>query len=375
MLPRSRPGLLFAHMTLLCAVLAATAQQPPEFPLRVRETVPVTGDTGPGFIHPIKCDTKGNFYVRFGDPLGRHMSTPVTKISPEGRVETAFRLEAAPGLDADTTFDDFAVDARGRVYLLTERFTKEKEFEKLILAYDSEGKFSTSILLETFFAVGQLAVFSTGELLATGEKLECKGGECESTGRVFTGVFDRQGRLVQEIQLPDDIGGNQEEAKPSPPKEDEDQTPPTPEARSEPAGGTSKLSSEAFSRALDLGNAVAADDGNVYVMRATANPLIYAIAPNASVVRRWVIAAPSEHAGASTLQVAGGRLVVMFIERYPTGKFKRDVFVVANLETGDTIANYVGTPGSSATGCYTPDGFLLFGWEKDRLVIRRTYPY
>src|SRR3989338_141754 len=358
MLPRSRPGLLFAHMTLLCAVLAATAQQPPEFPLRVRETITVTGAPSAGFTWPIKCDTKGNFYVRFGDPLGRHMSTPVTKISQEGRVETAFRLEAAPGLDADTTFDDFAVDARGSVYLLTERFTKEKEFEKLILAYDSEGKFSTSILLETFFAVGQLAVFSTGELLATGEKLECKGGECESTGRgltrafffpgknapggeppgrVFPGVFDRQGRLVQEIQLPDDIGGNQEEAKPSPPKEDEDQTPTTPEARSEPAGGTSKLSSEAFSRALDLGNAVAADDGNVYVMRATANPLIYAIAPNASVVRRWVIAAPSEHAGASTLQVAGGRLVVMFIERYPTGKFKRDVFVVANLETGDTI--------------------------------------
>src|SRR3989338_4203926 len=331
MLPRSRPGLLFAHMTLLCAVLAATAQQPPEFPLRVRETVPVTGDTGPGFIHPIKCDTKGNFYVRFGDPLGRHMSTPVTKISQEGRVETAFRLEAAPGLDADTTFDDFAVDARGRVHLLTERFTKEKELEKLILAYDSEGKFSTSILLETFFAVGQLAVFSTGELLATGEKIECKGGECQSAGLTFTGIFDRKGRLVQQMELSDDIETSPEEPKAPP-----------------------------------------LDDGDVYVMRASSNPIVYALGRDGSVVRRLVIATPSEHATAAALQVAGGRLVVIFTERNPAGKFRRNVFVVANAETGETIAHYADALGSSAPGCYTPDGFLLFAGEKDRLVIRRT---
>jgi len=362
-------------MTLLCAVLAATAQQPPEFPLRVRETITVTGAPSAGFTWPIKCDAKGNLYVRFGDPLGRHMSTPVTKISPEGRVETTFRLEAAPGLDADATFDDFAVDARGRVYLLTERFTKEKELEKLILAYDSEGKFSTSILLEPFFAVGQLAVFSTGELLATGEKIECKGGECQSAGLTFTGIFDRKGRLVQQMELSDDIETSPEEPK-APPLDDAEDRPATPpEAQSGPPAGTAKVSSEGFSRALSLGSAVAADDGNVYVMRASSNPIVYALGRDGSVVRRLVIATPSEHATAAALQVAGGRLVVIFTERNPAGKFRRNVFVVANAETGETIAHYADALGSSAPGCYTPDGFLLFGWEKDRLVIRRTYPY
>ncbi len=375
MLLRSRCWLLFLHWALLCGGLPTAAQQPPEFPLRLRETIPVAGDTGAGFTWPIKCDSKGNLYVRFSDALGRHMSTPVTRILLDGRVEAAFRLDAAPGFHADDTFDDFAVDSRGRVYLLTERLTEGKDFESLILAYDSDGKFSSVIKLERFFSGDKLAVFTTGEFLATGEKLDCKDGECQSTGHTFTGIFDRQGRLVQEMELPDDIEARPNEPKAPPLDAAADRPAALPAAQSEPPAGTAKLSSEGFSRALSMGSAVAADDGNVYVMRATPDPIVYALGRDGSVVRRLVVVAPSEHASAAAFQVAGGRLVVIFTERNAAGKFRRIVFVVADAETGEPIAHYVTAPGTSATGCYSPDGFCLLGSDKGRLVIQKTYPY
>ncbi len=337
---------------------ALSAQQPPELLLRVRETVPISAEDAVAIMHPIKCDSRGNLYVRYTDPVGRHLASPVMRISREGKRTAEFRLEAAPGFENAGTFDDFAVDLRGKVYLVANRVIREQplKVEQVIVGYESDGDHDSTIKLEAFFQPAQLAVFLSGEFLASGEKLTETNADIQAGGKPFTGIFDRHGALVAEVTLPDDVEAEQ---------------------GAEPKLGETpqRLPVAEFRRALSEGNAVAAEDGNIYLMRATSKPLIYVVSPRGDVVRRLVITPPAEHARAITMQAAAGKVVVMFVERHASGRFKRHVFAVADWHTGETIAHYVDTPEiGGALACYTPNGFTFLGSKDDQWVIRTTHP-
>lgn len=371
--PPSRIGFVIPAV-LLMVVLALSAQEPPMLPLRARTSVTAAADHSIAIMLPAKCDARGNVYMRSHQPL-RALAAPVSKITRDGKRAAVFTLASAPGFE-EGMFVDFAVDLRGKVYLLAMNKTGIA-----IVAYDSDGDYDSTIEPEGLFGAAQLAVFPSGEFLASGEKLEER---YYGTGEPFTAIFDRNGKLIKELSLAQDIwkespsGDGSEKVTPSEDGEEGEKDAPLPQdAQAETPEGAVSIEKEQFSRALSVGVAVAADDGNVYLMRATPDPLIYVIAPGGTVLRRLVIARPSEHSEPSTLHVAGGKLVVQFSEYDPAGKFKRTVFAVANAETGETLSYYVTGPEvGGALACYTPNGFTFLGSNvAGQLILITTYPY
>ncbi|MFQ5777102.1 MAG: hypothetical protein ACE5IP_03755 [Terriglobia bacterium] len=323
---------------------------------------------------PVKCDARGNLYIRSHQPL-RALAAPVSKITRDGKRAAVFTLASAPGFE-EGMFGDFAVDIRGKVYLLA-----MNKKGVAIVAYDSDGGYDSTIKPEGLFGPAQLAVFPSGEFLASGEKLDER---LYGTGEPFTAIFDRNGKLIKELSLPQDIwkqppsDDGTEKVTPSEDGEADEKDAPLPQdAQGETPEGAVSIEKEQFSRALSVGMAVPAEDGNVYLMRATPDPLIYVIAPGGTVLRRLVIARPSEHSDPSTLHVAGGKLVVQFSEYDPTGKFKRSLFAVANAESGETLSYYVTGPEvGGALACYTPNGFTFLGSNvAGQLILITTYPY
>lgn len=370
-----------------CAILltaqALPDQQPPQLSPRVRSTRPVPGQEAEGFLQPIKCDARGNIYVRLG---GSFMTTPVARIARDGSSVKRFSLADAPRFDRHDTFSDFAVDLRGNVYLITTRLASREgtrrdeaeQFEQVIVAFDSDGKYSSTVKLEALLKLEHLAVFPSGEFFVYGEKANMGEGHLVPTGRPFTAIFDRQGRLIKELALADDIEGESKSAMTDPL-----QVPPAERQSLESGGETraggktkQKLSATDFGIALSLGKAVPAENGNIYLMRATRDPIFYAIAPNGSVVHQFVVAAPEGATRPISFHIGGGRIVVMFMESGPRGSFKSHRFVVANAETGEALYQFAG-PRELGGGfaCYTPNGMVFLGDDGHQLVLRETYPF
>lgn len=351
--------------------------------LRVREAVPVKGPPTPFLLLPHKCDVKGNLYFRAVDPRGDPLASPVTRFSPHGEDVVVFRLEDAPGFQADSQIDAFAVDLRGNVYLLAfkhqaqagEETQESGEVEQVIVVYDSKGRYEAAIELEAFFHPGQLVVFRSGEFFASGIKID---ENVQLTGEPFAAIFDERGKLIKELSLTDDIEAEPEQKEPAELPPVSGQAIESESNQAESAESSGKLPQEQFRRAISLGAAVSAEDGNVYLMRATPDPIIYAIARDGIVVRRLVLPRPSDNAHpSSTFHVAGGKVVVVFTERDSSRAFRGHVIVEASAETGEVLAHYSLPPEiGGALACYTPNGFTFLATDElGQLVIKRTFPY
>jgi len=244
-----------------------------------------------------------------------------------------------------------------------------EDVEEVLVLYNSEGRYDSTVKLQTLFHPAQFAVFSSGEILASGIKIS---PDRKLTSQPFVAIFDQQGRIIKELTLMDDIQGQNDTAEPATETSGRLSQARNPDA----AKAEGKLTTDAFKAAMTLGVAVAASDGNIYLMRATRQPVIYVVARDGTLVRRLAIAAPSENAEpASVLQVAGGKVIVEFIEREASGNFRRDVIVVANAETGEPMARYIAPPEvGGALACYTPDGFTFLTRKAGGMVMKRTYP-
>jgi hypothetical protein len=338
----------------LVVVVSLSAQEPPRLPLRLKETVAVPQQRAVPISGPIKCDAKGNIYLRSYLPRTNPLAAPVMKISTEGKRTAEFKIDSAPGFEG-ALVDDFAVDLRGKVYMLSIKGKDELD----IVAFGPDGKYDSTIKLDLLFMPGQLAVFRSGEFLVSGEKID---ENRQPVGEPFTALFSRNGRLVKELSLPEDVKKEVDSSQ---------------EEKSDAASTPVKQESGEFARAISLGHAAPADDGNIYLMRATSTPLVYVISPAGTVLRRLTVEPPSRNSTPVAMKVAGGRLAVLFAQYYPTADFQQHLLSLINAETGEAIAHYVSTPEiGGALACYTPDGLIfLAGTKTGDLVIRHDYPY
>jgi len=323
-------------LALLLAADVLAAQQ--TIKLRVTETIPVPGVWVGPIMVPVKCDAKRNIYYR-GYQRGNPMAAPVVKISAEGKHGPVFALDSVPGFEGGP-FKDFAVSLRGGVYLLAGR-----EKEQVIVSFDEDGKYISTIKLESRFAPAQIASFPSGEFLVTGMELRLA-KEGVPSGEPFTAIFDGRGELTKRLDLPDDV-------KPAArPKEGEDPNP-----------------------AISLGMAMPGDDGNIYSMRFASPPVVHVISPGGEVLRRMAIAPPAGNFRAITMKVAGGKLVVQFEENDPATDIAQRVFSLLDAETGEKILDYEPAPEvGGAFACYTPNGFTFLAHQGRQLVIQRVVP-
>lgn len=338
-------------MALLLPNQLGFAQETPRLTLAVRQKVQIPDEFSLPVILPVKCDGSGNLYVRWYNSA-TVTAAPVAKYSPEGKRLATFNLRSVPGFEKAYS-SDFAVGLRGEVDFLATQ-DRDDEYEVHIVGFRDNAHHDWTTKLPSLFVPDQLALFPTGEFLASGKKL---GEKQKVSGQPFTAIFGRNGEMVKEVRLPGDIGA----AKKDVPAE----------AGSAPTGEHGDVN-----EAISLGQAVPAEDGNVYLMRAASEPLVYVISPGGEVLRRMVVRPPSDGLRPETMKVAGGKVAVLFGGRKAGEKGWNSIVAVVDAETGEKFADYRASPElGGALACYSPNGFTFLGSsETGSAVIQFAVP-
>ncbi len=325
---------------IVLPILAVFALQPvasqdlPGIKLRVKDTAVIEGQAFASFMVqiPVKCDAKGNVYFRM-----HHMTDfygqPVTKVSREGKLAGEFSIRSAPEFEEGGTYD-WVVSPEGEVFLLGAKSVEERH----IVKFSPDGEYDSAFLLEPYLEPRHIAVFPSGELLISGGELSPR--DREPTGKLLLALYDRRGKFLREISLPRDVEN---------PKEP-------------PAGESESASAAKEGYVLTHSTAVAAEDGNMYLMRATTSPVVYVISPAGAVLRRLVIPPPEQELRVNTMKVAGGRIAIQFLQVDSEGRTEKHIFLMVDAVTGEKFANYLSTPEiGGAWACYTPEGFTFLG--------------
>lgn len=325
-----------------CGVAAAQAP-PPRLELRADHTTQVPSLSATPVMSPVFCDGDGNIYMR-GYAFPNPAAAPVTKIYEESGKTVALDMNAVPGLRKNLPLEAYGVGQKGEVYVLV--FPNADELD--LVEFDDDGKYDATEKLELMLQPFQLVPFASGELLVAGEKLG--GKDQPPTGEPLTAIFDRNGKLLKILSLP----GKAKKAAGFKPQ----------------AGGPN------FDPSLSLGVAESSDDGNIYLMRATASPVIRVISPGGETLRTLKVQPPTKTARALALKAAGGKVIIEFGEPAEQGEFTTTVYSQIDALTGKTEIEYT-TPASlgGAFACYTPNGFEFLSSAGGHLTIVHASPH
>lgn len=303
------------------------AQEGPRLTLAVKETVVIPSQAAAPLLLPVKCDPAGNLFFRRYQVINT-LGAPVTKIAPDGKRTVVYDINSVPGFQGKK-FDDFGIGFRGEVYMLAFR----SKDELAVVEFDQDGMYRSKTRLSPLFQPAHFVPLASGQFLVSGTKLSEENQQ--PTGKPFTAIYGGDGELVRELTLP----GDSESA----------------------TAGDAPLN-----RAVVLGTLAVAEDGNIYLLRASDRPLVHVISPAAVILRILVITPPLPNSRPITMKVAGGRVVVMFEQDNPTGEMAEQVFSVVNAETGEKLADYWSPPEiGGAFACYTPDRFTFIGVTSD----------
>ena len=126
------------------------------------------------------------------------------------------------------------------------------------------------------------------------------------------------------------------------------------------------------SEAVDKSVAITADDGLVYLMRASSPATVYAISDAGDVVRRIVVSAPTGTGSPDFgIRVVKNRLVVQFRRTCEgdvgTDSCRSSTYAVVDATTGQKLAAYESDREAAGTlACYAPDPdrFFIFSGRK-----------
>lgn len=354
-----QPGLL---LFFVWVPMCAEAQSSQEIPLRVRSAIAVTGEFAGIFMMPLKCNSKGDIYVRGYQP-GDILAAPVVKFSNEGKRVAAYSLRSVSGFEKAGDAVNFEVTPRGEVFLLVTKSATERG----LVRFHEDGRFDKYIPLDAFFDPNHIAAFSTGELLITGIRFSQE--KPTAPGEPLTALFDRSGRLLRELRLEGDVNFEEKEsAKTAVPTE----SGPEKVLEIRDTGEEDRYS------AVTLGAAFAADDGNVYLLRAGKAPLLYQVTAGGE-TKPISIPPPREGFRLLSIKVAGGR-AVLALEESGGGSQRRpapprQLLSLVDLATGEKLLDYVVPAGTGAFACYSPDALTFLGsGQNQTLTLKKLTP-
>lgn len=348
---RSRSAVLCLTCFLFPVLAIAQAQSNSAsgvvpLPLTVKNEVAIRPSQGGILMMPVRCDGRGNVYLRGYVPHDV-MAAPVIRVSPEGDKATAFNLRSAAGFErADV--EDFAINPRGDLLLLAYKTVEERA----IVRMQDSGQVESAVILDQQFDPSRFAAFSSGEFLITGTRGE---KSAEDTHRVpLTGLFDRAGKLLKELNLEKDYSSLAPSASsPSSGRSADDEDPNSP---------------------LSLGLLTGGDDGNVYIFRASQPAIVFVINPAGEIVRRLEFSGPEDGFRAETMKVAQNRIAIQFEEaKPPRDKPARRFISVFDAISGEKFADYA--PGEKIGGafaCYSPEKFVFIGTDSARQFTIQT---
>jgi hypothetical protein len=306
-------------------------------PLVAASTLPTTikFEGYRNFALPSFCDEKGNSYVKLLES-GMGMAGPIFRISEKGLVEAEFDTTGTLG-------NTFAARPNGGI--ATARLDGKT---KVIDNFGPDGKREAEVRLEQppipFFPM-QIAVFPSGGILLAGSQYR-------ASDQASTAVYDHEGHLIKQLVLEGDA-------------ELEHAIPPVDKKSSHvPLADRTSISRSV---------AITGDDGNVYLLRATSPPTVYAISSTGEVVRKIVVQGPTGVAWPKFgIRVIKNRLVVEFYRECSSpldiSSCKGTVFSILDASTGRPLVNYaLEETAGDPIACYAP--------EPDRFFMFQDAPY
>jgi hypothetical protein len=329
--------------------------------LRATSTMNVASEMGGAFMSASKCDAEGNLYIR-KFAMDRPLLGPVVKIDPEGKRTALFDPAAFSQLALDRA-DAFSPAPDGGLYQIAQSGVLQPRI--YVLHFSSDGSPASPTRLDADFEVYTFAAFPDGNFLLSGVQHD---PENRNRSRNFTAVFSADGRELAELSFQEPRQQPQTPAKTgakSDPIADRKNAPKKELQESEWWNDTEKPSR------LDLADAEAGNDGNLYVMRASSPALVYVIAPSGKILRTLKIAAPVRGAVASAFHVSENRLAISFWNE----ESQSQTVVVADAQTGRKIASYADPAGlGTSFACYEANAgvftFLMLGEGNALEVIR-----
>ena len=323
----------------------APARTIPAIALHETSRKSIASEMGGAFMFPAKCDVGGNLYIR-KFATDRPLLGPIVKVDPEGKRVALFDPVAVSQLKFDRA-DAFSPAPDGGLYQIAAVGAANPQI--YVLHFSPDGSPATPTRLDADFQPSQFAAFANGNLLVSGFQHDPQNKS--DPGRPYTAVFSADGRVLAQLSL---------------------EPPP------EPAHTTAKSAvkpaisdSRASTPTLDLSDAEASPDGNIYVLRRSSPALIYVISSAGNILRTLKIKSPAFGLMPNTFHVSANRVAVSFWD----DNTSTQALVVTDAQTGRRIATFsdAGALGPSFA-CYSADEgvftFLHLGEGNTLEVIR-----
>jgi hypothetical protein len=284
----------------------------------------VAAEMGGAFMSPSKCDADGTLYIR-KLATDRPLLGPVVKIDADGKRTALFDPAAFSQLSLDRA-DAFSPALDGGMYQIAQAGVLKPRI--YVLHFSSDGSPSSPTLLAAELEVYTFAAFADGNFLVSGVKRDVQNKR--DNGRNFTAVFSADGRelaqlIFQEPRREDGKAATKLETKLGM------------KAVAAPAA-TPPIDAASAAPALDLSDAEAGSDGNLYVLRGSSPALVYVIASSGKIMKTLKLAAPAKSGPPSAFHVSGNRLAISFWNDESQGQ----TVIVADAQTGRRISTYAG---------------------------------
>ncbi|PYX33822.1 MAG: hypothetical protein DMG80_04685 [Acidobacteria bacterium] len=346
-------GVLTCFSLIFCSGLAAQTKPLPRtfsatnvssIALTETSRQSIASEVGGAFMFPAKCDGDGNLYIR-KYATDRPLLGPTVKIDSKGKRVSLFDPASFSQVKLDRA-DSFSPAPDGGFYQIAAVGIDHPQI--YVLHFSPDGSPSTPIRLDADFQPFQFAAFANGNLLASGFQRDPQ--KKDDPGRSFTAVFSADGRLLAQLAL---------------------EPPPYFAHATQPAGKSGVSGSQASRPTLDLSDAEAGIDGNIYALRRSAPALIYVISPAGTVIKTLNAKSHVPSLMPSAFHVSANRIAIAFWD----DKTKSQTIVVTDAQSGRGIATYsdAGTLGPSFA-CYSADDgvftFLHLGEGNTFEVIR-----
>jgi hypothetical protein len=315
------------------------------FALHTSSTMNVASEMGGGFMNGSQCDADGNLYIR-KLAMDRPLLSPVVKIDAEGKRTAWFDPVAFSQLQLDRA-DAFSPAPDGGLYQIASAGILKPRI--YVIHFSSDGSPSSPVRLDADFEPHGFAPFPSGNLLVSG--IERDLGDKTDAGRPFTAVFSADGRLLAQLSFEPPPGLGDSSVK--------------------SAGTTPVRESPKSMPGVDLSEAEAGADGNIYALRRSSPALVYVISPAGKILRTLKVSAPVTGVMPDAFHVSKNRMATSFWNDHDQSR----VLVVSDAQTGQEIASYSGAaePGESFA-CYSADDgvftFLHLGEKNELEVIR-----
>ena len=326
--------------------------------LHASSTINVASEMGGAFMSSSKCDADGNLYIR-KLAVDRPLLGPVVKIDPDGKRTALFDPAVFSQLALERA-DAFSPAFDGGMYQIAQSgILKPKIY---VLHFFSDGSPSSPILLDADFEVYAFAAFANGNFLVSGVKRDVQ--DRNDRGHNFTAVFSADGRELAQLSFPEPRQKAQGPAK---------------AGAKLTTGGRQRNArtdddKDAEKPILDLVDAEAGSDGNLYVMRGSSPALVYVIAPSGKIAKTIKVFAPLPGAAPNSFHLSENRLAIEFWN----DESQSQTVIVADAQTGRKIATYAdATEVGTSFACYSANAgvfsFLKLG-EGNALEVIRAVP-